>query len=118
MAKRFDYLDPALAAIAADLADLPRAEFKEKLQRELRKEAENMACMAQKVNFIPRGYHTATPYLIADDAAAAIEFYKNALGAVEVLRMQPLGGKVGHAEIRVGDSHIMLADEHPEIGAL
>ena len=73
MAKRsrFDDLNPALAAIASDLADLPRAEFKENLQRELQKEAESMASMAHKVNFIPQGYHTATPYLIADNAAAA-----------------------------------------------
>jgi PhnB protein len=120
MAKRslFDDLNPALAAIAADLADLPRAGFKENLQRELQKEAESMASMAHKVNFIPKGYHTATPYLIADNAAAAIDFYKNAFGAVEVFRMQEPGGKVGHAEIRIGDSHIMLADEYPDIGAL
>ena len=67
---------------------------------------------------IPDGYHTATPYLIVDDAARAIEFYKKAFGAAEKVRFAAPGGRVGHAEIQIGDSPIMLADEHPEIGAL
>jgi PhnB protein len=67
---------------------------------------------------IPEGYHTVTPYLIFDGAGDAIEFYKRALGASEVLRMDGPGGKIHHAEIRIGDSRIMLADEHPEIQAL
>jgi len=67
---------------------------------------------------IPDGYHTATPYLIVDDAARAIEFYKKAFGAAEKVRIAAPGGRVGHAEIQIGDSPIMLADEHPEIGAL
>lgn len=66
---------------------------------------------------IPDGYHSVTPYLIVHDAAAALEFYKKALGAVETLRMPRPDGKVGHAEIRIGDSVVMLADEHPEMGA-
>ena len=65
---------------------------------------------------IPDGYHTATPYLIVDDAARAIEFYKKAFGAAEKVRIAAPGGRVGHAEIQIGDSPIMLADEHPEIG--
>jgi PhnB protein len=65
---------------------------------------------------IPDGYHTATPYLTVNDAAAAIEFYKRAFGASELLRMEVPGGKVGHAEIKIGDSPIMLADEHPDMG--
>ena len=68
------------------------------------------------VHHIPEGYHSVTPYLIIKDAAKAIEFYKNVLGATEVLRMDGPGGKVGHAELKIGDSHIMLADEHPEMG--
>ena len=67
---------------------------------------------------IPDGYHTATPYLIVDDAARAIEFYKKAFGAAEKVRIAAPGGRVGHAEIQIGDSPIMMADEHPEIGAL
>jgi PhnB protein len=66
---------------------------------------------------IPDGYHTVTPYLIVNGAAAALEFYKRAFGATEVMRFPGPNGKVGHAEIRIGDSHIMLADEHPEMGA-
>ena len=66
---------------------------------------------------IPDGYHTATPYLIVDDGAAAIDFYKKAFGATELFRLGAPGGKIGHAEIRIGDSPIMLADEHPEMNA-
>ena len=66
---------------------------------------------------IPDGYHTATPYLIVNGAAAAIEFYKKAFGATELLRMAGPDGKIGHAEIKIGNSPIMLADEFPEMGA-
>ena len=65
---------------------------------------------------IPMGYHTLTPYLIVKGAAGAIEFYKKAFGATEVMRLEAPGGKVGHAEIKIGDSHVMLADEMPEMG--
>jgi PhnB protein len=66
---------------------------------------------------IPDGYHTATPYLIVKGAAQAIEFYKNAFGAKELFRMAaPDDGSVGHAEIKIGDSIIMLADENPGMG--
>ena len=61
---------------------------------------------------IPEGYHSVTPYIVVDDAAAALDFYKRAFGAEEVLRM-PMGDRIGHAEIRIGDSHVMLADEFP-----
>lgn len=66
---------------------------------------------------IPEGYHSVTPYLIIDGAADAIEFYKKAFGATELFRMPAPGGKIGHAEIKIGDSPIMLSDEHPEMGA-
>jgi PhnB protein len=62
---------------------------------------------------IPQGYHTVTPYLTLNDAARALEFYKRAFGAREVMRMEGPGGKIGHAEIKIGDSMIMLADEMP-----
>jgi PhnB protein len=65
---------------------------------------------------IPDGYRTATPYLIVKGAADAIEFYKRAFGATEMLRMADPQGRVGHAEIKIGDSVIMLADEHPAMG--
>ncbi len=64
---------------------------------------------------IPDGYHSVTPYLIVDDAAGALAFYKKAFGAVELMRMPAPGGKIGHAEIRIGDSPVMLADEFPNM---
>jgi PhnB protein len=67
---------------------------------------------------IPDGYHTVTPYLILNAAGDAIAFYKRAFGAIEVMRMDDPSGKVHHAEISIGGSRIMLADEHPEIEAL
>ncbi len=74
--------------------------------------------MADKaVKPIPDGYHSVTPYIVVDGGARAIEFYKQAFGATEVFRMDGPDGKVGHAEIKIGDSHVMLADEHPEINA-
>ncbi len=69
------------------------------------------------VKAIPDGYHSATPYLIVDGAARAIDFYKRAFGAKELMRIPAPGDRVGHAEIKIGDSVIMLADEHPEIQA-
>jgi len=73
--------------------------------------------MSSSTRPIPEGYHNVTPYLIVSDAAGAIEFYKTAFGATELMRMGAPGGKVGHAEIRIGDSRIMLADEFPDMGA-
>jgi PhnB protein len=73
--------------------------------------------MPEKVKPIPDGYHSVTPYIIVDGGARAIEFYKQAFGATELFRMEGPDGRVGHAEIKVGDSHVMLADEHPEMGA-
>jgi PhnB protein len=70
-----------------------------------------------KTNYIPEGYHTATPYLILTGAARAIEFYQQAFGATELMRLAAPGGKVMHAEIQIGDSRIMLADECPEMDA-
>ena len=71
--------------------------------------------MSSKVKPIPEGYHSITPYLIIKGAADAIEFYKRAFGATELFRMAQPDGKIGHAEIKIGDSPIMLADEFPEM---
>ena len=74
--------------------------------------------MITKVNPIPEGFHTVTPYLCVKDAARAIEFYKKAFDATEVMRLAEPSGRIGHAEIRIGDSPVMLADEFPEMGFL
>lgn len=66
---------------------------------------------------IPDGYHTVTPYLIVRGAAQAIEFYKKAFNATELLRMGSHDERIGHAEIQIGDSKVMLADEFPDMGA-
>jgi PhnB protein len=63
---------------------------------------------------IPEGYHTVTPYLAVDGAAEAIEYYKKAFGAKERMRMEVPGGKIGHAEIEIGDSLVMLSDPFPQ----
>lgn len=66
---------------------------------------------------IPEGFHSATPYLVVSDAAAAIEFYKKVFHAVELTtRLKVPSGKIAHAEIQIGTSPIMLADEFPEWG--
>ena len=68
-----------------------------------------------KTKPIPKGYHAITPYLSVQGAASAIAFYKKAFGAKEIMRMPGPGGTIGHAEIQIGDSRIMLADEFPEM---
>jgi len=65
----------------------------------------------KKVSPIPAGYHTVTPYLAIKGAAQAIDFYKKAFGATEILRVPgPNGNSIGHAEVQIGDSRVMLAD--------
>jgi len=73
--------------------------------------------MAQKVKPIPDGYTNLMPYLIVDGAAKAIDFYKSVFGATERMRMPAPGNRIGHAELEIGGSVIMLADEHLEINA-
>ena len=70
-----------------------------------------------KVSPIPGGYNSITPYLIVRGAGKAIDYYKSVFGATEVFRMDGPDGKVGHAELKIGDSRIMLADENPNMGA-
>lgn len=70
------------------------------------------------VKAVPDNMHTVTPHLVCDGAAAAIEFYKNAFGAVECVRLAGPNGKIMHALIRIGDSPVMLVDEMPEWGSL
>jgi len=70
------------------------------------------------VQAVPKGYHTVTPHMTVRDAARAIEFYKQAFGAEDKRAMKGPDGKIMHAELRIGDSVIMLADEFPEFGSL
>ena len=72
--------------------------------------------MAGKVNPIPQNYHRVTPYLVVDGAAEAIDYYTRVFGAVEMMRMPAPGNRIGHAELKIGDSVVMLADAHPEMG--
>lgn len=73
--------------------------------------------MTPKVNPIPQGYHTLTPNLTVDDAAEALEFYRKAFGAEETVRMPGPNGRIMHAELRIGDSVLMLGEGMPEMGA-
>ncbi len=77
-----------------------------------------MATATTKTHYVPAGYHTVTPYLIISNgkAAKALDWYRDVFGAAEVMRFPMPGGKIGHAEFKIGDSHIMLADEVPEMG--
>jgi PhnB protein len=73
--------------------------------------------MSNPVKPIPDGYHSVTPYLYLRDASSLIEFYKRAFGATELFRMNGPGGRIGHAELQIGSSRIMLADESPGMQA-
>ena len=72
--------------------------------------------MASKVKPVPEGFHTVTPYLALNNSAEAIEFYKKAFGAVELCRLTGPDGGIGHAELKIGDSVLFLADECPQMG--
>jgi PhnB protein len=72
--------------------------------------------MTASSNPVPKGFHTVTPSLIVRGAAEAIEFYKKALGAEELMRMTGPDGKIGHAELKIGDSVIFISDEFPNMG--
>src|SRR5215472_5202089 len=63
---------------------------------------------------VPDGYHTVSPYLAVEDAAAAIDFYKKAFGATERIRMETPDGRIGHAELEIGDSLVMVSDVQPQ----
>ncbi len=73
--------------------------------------------MTEHVNSIPEGFHTATPMLAIRDAAQAIEFYQSAFGAIEIMRLIDPTGAIAHAEIQIGDSIIMIAEENPDFNA-
>ncbi len=112
----------SVVAVAEELSDLPREDFRTNLKRELGRRAlmpgTKAAPEKSAVRPVPEGYHTATPYLVVKGAARALDFYKNAFGAAEIMRMQMPDGTIGHAEIQIGDSRVMLSDEFPDYGAL
>ena len=103
-----------LAKIAAQLRDLPGADFKARLKLDL----ERRTSMASKPVTAAEVRQTAVPYICVKDAAAAIDFYKNVFGATEVMRLVGPDKKIGHAEIRIGNSVMYLSDEFPDHGAL
>ena len=76
------------------------------------------ALKVKKLQAIPTGYEKATPYIIVNNGVAALDFYKRAFGAVELYRFDAPGGKIGHAEFKIGKSNFMIADEYPEMGAV
>jgi len=115
---RDDEIGP-LVKIAAELCDLPREEFKESLKSDLQEGSKRMATLPKpRTESRPQHYQSVTPYLIVHDAARAIEFYKQAFGAREIMRLGGPGERIGHAEITIGDAQIMLADEAPAHGAV
>jgi len=103
-----------LLQVAADLRDLPRAEFKERLKSEFGRR-ESMSAVAEP---IAAAAQTAVPYMTVRNAAEAIEFYKRVFGAKEIMRLAEPSGRIGHAEISIGNAQIMIADEYPDYGAL
>jgi PhnB protein len=105
----------ALARVASELRGLPREDFKAALRAKL----EGRTLMASKpATAAAPARQTATAYLIVKDAARAIEFYKQAFGATETMRLHGPGEHIGHAEIRIGNTAIMLSDEFPDYGAI
>jgi len=107
--------DPSVGSvieIVRDLKNLPRADFKARLKANL----ERRASMATLAKAAPEFRASATPYLSVRGASAAIEFYKKAFGAEEVVRLMQPDGRIGHAEIDINGAKIYLADEFPEIG--
>jgi PhnB protein len=103
-----------LLQVAVNLCDLPRAEFRERLKSEFGRR-ESMSAVAEPIAAVAQ---TAVPYMTLRNAAEAIEFYKRVLGAKEIMRLAEPGGRIGHAEISIGNAQIMIADEYPDYGAL
>ncbi|PYX31107.1 MAG: hypothetical protein DMG77_07740 [Acidobacteria bacterium] len=101
-----------LVRVAANLRDLPREDFKTRLKARLLEGRKTMSTVAEPIAAVRT---VASPRLTFKDAAKAIEFYKNAFGAQEVMRFE-VGGKIPHAQIKIGDSPVMLTEEWPEGG--
>jgi PhnB protein len=106
-----------LVAVARELHGLPSAEFRAALKQQLGGKDE-MTTAAKQIESTPQPSEAIVPYLTYRDAAAAIDFYKRAFGATEVMRLSEPGGKIGHAELKIGEAMFMMADEYPDYGAI
>ena len=105
-----------LVAVARELHGLPSIEFRAALREQLG--GKNMSTATKQIESTPQPSQTITPYLSYRDAAAAIDFYKRAFGATELMRLAEPTGRIGHAELKIGDALFMIADEYPDYGAI
>ena len=106
-----------LVAVARELHGLPSEEFRAALKEQLGGK-EEMSTAAKQIESAPHPLQTITPYLTYRNAAAAIDFYKRAFGATELMRLAEPSGKIGHAELKIGEALFMIADEYPDYGAI
>ncbi|HET7112147.1 MAG TPA: VOC family protein [Pyrinomonadaceae bacterium] len=106
-----------LVAVARELHGLPSEEFRAALREQLGGK-HNVSTAAKQIEATPQPSQTITPYLTYRDAAAAIDFYKRAFGATELMRLAEPSGKIGHAELKIGEGVFMIADEYPDYGAI
>ena len=90
---------------------------KKKAKKKTAARAKGRAKATKKVSPVPKGYHTVTPHLVLDDASGAMAWYARAFGAKETVRMPGPGGKLLHAEMKIGDSFVMMSDDFPEADA-
>jgi PhnB protein len=106
-----------LVAVARELRGLPSEEFRAALKEQLEGK-DDMSTATKQIESTPQPSQTITPYLTYRDAAAAIDFYKRAFGATELMRLAEPDGKIGHAELKIGEAMFMMADEYPDYGAI
>ena len=106
-----------LVAVARELRGLPSEEFRAALKEQLGGKNE-MSTAAKQIESTPHAATSLSPYMSFRDAAAAIEFYKRAFGATELMRLAEPSGKIGHAELQIGEVILMMADEYPDYGAI
>src|SRR6185503_9146784 len=110
-----------LVAVARELRGLPSEEFRSSLKERLKEQlggTDDMSTATKQIESTSQPSQTLTPYLTYRDAAAAIDFYKRAFGATELMRLAEPGGKIGHAELQIGEAMFMIADEYPDYGAI
>ena len=106
-----------LVAVARELRGLPSEEFRAALKEQLGGK-NDMSTAAKQIESIPQAATSLSPYMSFRDAAAAIDFYKRAFGATELMRLAEPSGKIGHAELQIGEVILMMADEYPDYGAI